>query len=86
MSSWYRQNSNYNFTSGEAVDPSLPYKYFTAEIWKGVSSVGFGFYGGKDQYFGNDGYSFYVVANFYPAPNVNGQFLQNVPLLISSQS
>jgi len=48
-----------------------------------VKSVGFGFYGGKDQYYGMEGTSIYIVANFYPTPNIEGKFIENVPIIIS---
>jgi hypothetical protein len=48
-----------------------------------MKSVGFGFYGGKDQYYGMEGTSIYIVTNFYPAPNIEAKFIESVPIVIT---
>jgi hypothetical protein len=30
-----------------------------------------------------DGSSIYIVANFYPAPNIEGKYIENVPIVVS---
>jgi len=49
--------------------------HFTAMIWKSSTSVGFGYTQGAEQ----GGFGIYVVANYYPTPNVIGDYAQNVP-------
>lgn len=78
-SDWYNENVDYNYGTGESISENVPVKHFTAEIWKSVTSVGFGFYGGPEEYMGLKGTGFYVVANFYPPPNVEGEFVENIP-------
>ena len=57
--------------------------HFTAEIWKSVTSVGFGYAWGNYPYKMGDQTlevpSIYVTANFYPTPNVQGQYTNMVP-------
>lgn len=57
--------------------------HFTAEIWKGVTSVGYGYAVAPTKIGSSKGYAIYVVANFYPVPNVWGQYVANVPKLLS---
>ena len=57
--------------------------HFTAEIWKGVTSVGYGYAVGPKTIGSSKGYVIYVVANFSPVPNVRGQYVANVPKLLS---
>lgn len=49
--------------------------HFTAMIWKSVKSVGFGYSVVPE----DDGYAIYVVANYWPTPNVRGKYAANVP-------
>jgi hypothetical protein len=42
-------------------------------IWKSVKTVGFGFYQGNQTGQGYNGQGIFVVANYYPTPNVGGQ-------------
>lgn len=72
--SWYAENVYYNYATG------LPMKgkttgHFTAMIWRGVRSVGFGYAAGPGP---NNRQTIYVVAHYYPTPNIAGQFTKNV--------
>lgn len=72
--SWQSEVRNYNFATGKPINPSKPIGHFTAQVWKKVSSVGFGFCATT-----NGKYTvLYVVANYGPTPNVVGQYTQNV--------
>lgn len=83
---WYDEVQYYNFETASSVDPSDPAKqvyHFTAQIWRGVTSVGFGFAGGPRERV-HEGVpvrvvELYVVAIYYPTPNIIGLFPQNVP-------
>ena len=44
--------------------------HFTAEIWKGVKKVGYGYAVAPANFGFTQGYSLYVVARFSPAPNI----------------
>lgn len=44
-------------------------------IWKSVTSVGFGYKVVAEK----GGYAIYVVANYSPTPNMQGQYAANVP-------
>ncbi len=79
---WYSEISNYNFATGKAIDPTKPIGHFTAEVWKSVTSVGFGYYYYTKTANGKIWKYIIVVANYYPTPNVQGQYIQNVPVLI----
>jgi hypothetical protein len=57
--------------------------HFTAQIWKKVNTVGIGFCTATQKYVYSptvtlDLAVLYVVANYYPTPNVVGQYTQNV--------
>lgn len=54
--------------------------HFTAQIWKEVTGVGFGFCAATQQYVYSPDLTLdiavlYVVANYYPTPNVVGQYI-----------
>lgn len=72
--SWYSEQSNYNY---DTYPPAAGTGHFTAMIWKSVTSVGFGFYKSVE----DGGQAIYVVANYYPTPNVRTALLyqNNVP-------
>lgn len=77
---WYSQIAGYDFDKGEATSQDKVIGHFTAEIWNSVKKVGFGFAAGvKDEDRPEEGTILYVVANFYPAPNVQGQYTKHVP-------
>lgn len=47
-------------------------------IWNKVDQVGFGYAYGPGTINGREGYLIYIVANYYPTPNLMGQFKKNV--------
>ena len=68
---WYKGIKNYNFNKGENNEKNDEINNFTQLIWKNTKEVGFGFsYDRK----GN----FYVVANYFPSGNIEGQYQNNV--------
>ena len=79
---WYNEVKYYDFDTTRSTDPSQQIGHFTAQIWKGVKSVGFGFYWGSIPYnYGSQTYQMqliFVVANYYPTPNIVGLYRQNV--------
>jgi uncharacterized protein YkwD len=75
--SWYNEIAYYNFATGSSKSGKVT-GHFTAEIWKTVKKVGFGFFGKYVSYMGKSWLQLYVVANYSPTPNVMGQYLQNV--------
>ena len=83
---WYDEIQFYDYTTHKSIDPSDKNKqvgHFTCQMWKTLSSVGFGFYAGPRKYdqAGSgpvDIQELYVVANYYPTPNIIGAFQQNV--------
>ena len=79
---WYAEISNYNFATGKAIDPTKPIGHFTAEVWKSVTTVGFGYYYFTQTVSGVAMKFVIVVANYYPTPNVHGLYIQNVLPLI----
>lgn len=57
--------------------------HFTAQVWKRVTSVGFGYCTTTKTVTSSSGKPInlavlYVVANYAPTPNVVGQYIQNV--------
>lgn len=73
--SWYNEIAYYDYTTGKSTTSGKVVGHFTAMIWKGVTSVGFGFASVAE----NNGFAVYVVANYSPTPNIVGQYPQNVP-------
>ena len=68
--SWYEEISNYDFTTASAIDSTKAVGHFTAEIWKGVTSAGFGY--SVCSYLHSSGLTLakiVVVGNYYPTPN-----------------
>jgi hypothetical protein len=76
--SWYSEAKNYNYSTAQAQSGFVT-GHFTAMIWKSVTSVGFGY----SQVAENGGYAVYVVANYWPVPNVLGKYAANIPALIA---
>ena len=70
---WYNEVQYYNYNTFVSNDPSKAVGHFTAMVWRAVTKVGFGFAKVKD-----NGESYYVVANYLPVPNVQGQYAANV--------
>lgn len=75
--SWYDEIAYYNFATGSSNSGKAT-GHFTAEIWKSVKKVGFGYFGKYVTYKGKKWFQLYVVANYSPTPNVRGQYLKNV--------
>ena len=46
---WYKEIDDYNFNTGLSKNGGV-IGHFTAEIWKSVTKVGFGFSGGPSDY------------------------------------
>lgn len=65
---WYNEIKDYDFKRGA---PSSGTGHFTQLIWADSKEVGFGFAKAKDG-------SYYGVANYYPAGNYQGEYLDNV--------
>ncbi len=81
---WYSEISNYDFATGTAIDSSKQIGHFTAEIWKTVTTVGFGYCLTSYDYVYSTTITLkvaklYVVANYSPTPNYIGQYVANVP-------
>ena len=69
---WYKGNKKYNFRNSKDNDfNDSEINNFTQLIWKNTKEVGFGFSYDKK---GN----FYVVANYFPCGNIEGQYKYNV--------
>ena len=69
---WYKGNKKYNFRNIKDNDfTDIEINNFTQLIWKNTKEVGFGFSYDKK---GN----FYVVANYFPCGNIEGQYQNNV--------
>lgn len=65
---WYQEGKDYNYN----VEPKvLKSGHFTQMVWKNTKEVGFGVSKGRSG-------RIVIVANYYPAGNVIGQFLDNV--------
>lgn len=69
--SWYSEISDYNFTTQAAVSSNKVVGHFTAEIWKSVTTVGFGYCKTSFVFPGLPlpAVKLYVVGNYYPVPN-----------------
>lgn len=65
---WYDEIYDHNFD----LDHQKGTGHFTQLVWKNTREVGFGVSEAKDG-------SWYAVANYYPAGNFIGRFVQNVP-------
>lgn len=63
---WYNEIKMHNFRK----EFQSATGHFTQVIWKGTEEVGFGI--------ANKGNTYYVVANYFPAGNVMGEFATNV--------
>ena len=63
---WYDEIKQYDFNG----DYQNGTGHFTQVVWKNTREVGFGV--------ANEGKTYYVVANYYPAGNYIGEFSENV--------
>lgn len=80
---WYDEIKDYNFATGKAITPGKVVGHFTAQIWKNVKKVGYGFCTTTKSHVISPSRSLrlavlYVVANYSPTPNVQGQYTVNV--------
>lgn len=66
---WYDEITDYNFNNPGS---NMNTGHFTQIVWKDLTNVGFGLG------FSNDGESYFVVANYSPPGNVDGDFENNV--------
>lgn len=76
VDSWYAENSNYDYATGKQIDPD-PNKaigHFTALVWKNTTKIGVGRVAGQ----GKEWWETYIVANFSPPGNMEGQYVMNV--------
>lgn len=65
---WYEEGKDYNYS----VEPrNLKSGNFTQMIWKSSKEVGFAMIRGKSG-------RVVIVANYHPAGNISGQFIENV--------
>jgi glioma pathogenesis-related protein 2 len=71
IDSWYREVGQYNYSKPGF---SIATGHFTQLVWKGSNEVGCARAFGK----GSKWYETYVVCNYKPVGNVQGQFPQNV--------
>lgn len=65
---WYDEIKDHSFE----LDYQPGTGHFTQVVWKSCKEVGFGVAKANDD-------SFYAVANYYPAGNMIGRFISNVP-------
>ena len=68
VTSWYNEIKDYDFKTGQSTGGVIG--HFTQVVWKGSEYVGMGI--------GQNGNSYYVVANYYPAGNWQGKYIENV--------
>ena len=68
VTSWYDEMKDYDFKNGRSKGGVIG--HFTQVVWKDSQYVGMGISGKNNQYF--------VVANYFPAGNWDGQYIQNV--------
>jgi len=71
---WYAENSNYDYATGQKIDPTKAIGHFTALVWKNTAKIGVGRVAGQ----GAQYWETYIVANFSPAGNMQGQYVMNV--------
>jgi hypothetical protein len=72
--SWYSEVEYYNYQTFKTTTPGQAVGHFTAMVWKATTSAGFGYALVPE----DGGYAMYVVANYYPTPNVQGLYASNV--------
>ncbi len=75
LNNWYDQSKNYDYEKGAAKDGSSVVGGFTQLVWNSSTKIGCGLAFGplKDGF-----YSYFVVCNFTPAGNVQGEEKANV--------
>ena len=75
VKSWYDEVSAYNYSNPGF---STGTGHFTQVVWKNSTQLGCGAAQGKATLGGTEYNAFYVVCQYAPAGNVQGQFPQNV--------
>jgi hypothetical protein len=70
---WYDEVKNYDFARPEGPHSGVT-GHFTALVWKGTTRLGVGRVSGQ----GPQWWETFIVANFYPAGNMSGEFAANV--------
>ncbi|WP_326556399.1 CAP family protein [Micromonospora sp. NBC_01796] len=73
-SGWYGEITDYNFGDPSSSGPGAT-GHFTQLVWRETTKVGFGRASGK----GGEWWETYIVATFYPAGNMQGEYEANVP-------
>ena len=68
VTSWYDEIKDYDFKNG--VSKGGVIGHFTQVVWKGSQYVGMGI--------GSKGNNYFVVANYFPAGNWDGEYTKNV--------
>ncbi|MGC5285495.1 CAP family protein [Micromonospora sp. DT231] len=74
VDNWYAENSNYNFATGEPIDATKAIGHFTALVWKNTTKLGVGRVAGQ----GTKWWETFIVANFSPPGNMEGQYVMSV--------
>jgi glioma pathogenesis-related protein 2 len=72
---WYSENVHYDYTSGTSKDGGT-IGHFTQLVWKGSTKIGAGRVYGQPE--GSTWYQTYIVVNFSPPGNMQGQYVANV--------
>jgi glioma pathogenesis-related protein 2 len=71
--SWYGEVKNFDFGQPEGPHSGVT-GHFTALVWKGTTKLGVGRVAGQ----GSQWWETFIVANFFPAGNMTGDFQENV--------
>ena len=69
VTSWYDEIKDYDFKNGKSKGGVIG--HFTQVVWKGTQYVGMGVAS-------KDNNNYFVVANYFPAGNWDGQYTKNV--------
>lgn len=75
VTSWYSEVSKYNYSQPRFSSAT---GHFTQVVWKNSTGLGCGASQGKKTINGTTYNAYYVVCQYSPAGNVQGQFPQNV--------
>ena len=68
VTSWYDEIKDYDFKNGKSKGGVIG--HFTQVVWKGSQYVGMGI--------ASKGSNYFVVANYFPAGNWDGEYIKNV--------
>jgi uncharacterized Fe-S cluster protein YjdI len=79
---WYSEIIDYNFATA-AANPNTTTGHFTQLTWKATTTMGAARVFGQG---GNPYYEMYIVAEFSPPGNVQGQYADNVPAPTAGQN